>query len=70
MFNIFGVTAGFVTGVSHVFLWSVLAVIPLIRGVIDVIVSRSCAKCEVELTLCSMGVTDLSGVRSDPHLLE
>ena len=55
---------------SHVFPHSVLAVIPLIGGVVVVAVPRACEGCEAELSLYSMAVTALSGVWSAPQLLE
>ena len=69
-FNIFGVRVVFGMNASHIFPQSVLAVIPLIGSVIGVVVSRACSGCWVELPLCSMAVTALSGVKSAPHLLE
>ena len=44
--NIFGVRAGFGVDDSHIFPQSVLAIIPLIRGVIGVVVTRPCTECE------------------------
>lgn len=55
--NIFGVRSGFIMGVTHIFPQSVLAFVPLRQSVIDVVVSRVCTICEVELPLCSMAVS-------------
>lgn len=44
-------------GVTHIFPQSVLAFVPLRQSVIDVVVSRVCTICEVELPLCSMAVS-------------
>lgn len=57
MVNIFGVRSGFIMGVTHIFPQSVLAFVPLRQSVIDVVVSRVCTICEVELPLCSMAVS-------------
>ena len=57
VFNIFGVRSGFVMGVTHIFPQSVLAFVPLRQSVIDVVVSRVCIICEVELPLSSMAIT-------------
>ena len=57
--SIFGVRAGFGMDVSHVFPQSVLAVIPLLGGVIGVY--RACAECEAVLPLFSMAITALLG---------
>lgn len=62
MFNIFGVRAGFVMGVTHIFPQSVLAFVPLRQSVIAVVVSRVCIICEVELPLSSMAVTAYQGL--------
>ena len=48
---------------SHVFPQSVMAVIPLIGGVIGVVVSGDCTGCGSGPTLCPLAVTALSGGR-------
>lgn len=65
--NIFGARTGFGVDAGHVFLQSVLAVIPLIAGLL---VSRACARWEVGSLLCSMAVTTLSGAGSASQMLE
>ena len=55
---------------SHIFLYSVPIVIPLIGDVICVVVSRACAGCAAGLPLCSAAVAALSGVGPSPQLLE
>ena len=45
--SIFGVRTGFGMDDSHIFPQSVLAIIPLIGGVIGVVVTRPCAEYEV-----------------------
>ena len=55
---------------NHIFSQSVLAVIPLIGGVVGVAVSRVCAGREVGLSLCSLVVTALLEVESAPQSLE
>lgn len=67
MSNIFGARTGFGVDAGHVFLQSVLAVIPLIVGLL---VSRACARWEVGSLLCSMAVTTLSGAGSASQMLE
>ena len=62
--DIFGVRAVFGADASHVFPQSVLAVIPLIGYVVDIVVSRGCTGCEVGIPLCSMVVTTMSGAGS------
>ena len=64
MFSIFDVRAGMIAKQS------VLAVIPLIGGVLCVVISRACAGCVVELPVYSKTVPTLSWVGSAPHLLE
>ena len=59
----------FVMDASHNFPQSVLAIIPLIGGVIGV-VTVDCTGCWVGPPLCFMTVTALLGVGAVPQLLE
>lgn len=43
--NIFGARTDFSMDAIHVFPQSMLGIIPFIRGVVDVVVSRACARC-------------------------
>lgn len=55
---------------SHIFTQSVLAVVPLVGGVVAGVVSRVCAGCEVHLFHCSLHVIALLGMGSASKLLE
>ena len=63
--NVFGARA-FSMGACHVFPQVVLAVIPLIQGVIGGVVTRACTGCWAGPPLCSVVVKALSGTGSLP----
>lgn len=54
----------------HIFPQSMLVILPLIGGVIDVARFIAYTECWVDLPLCSVTVIALSGVGSNPQLLE
>ena len=68
--SIFGARAVFGLDACYIFPQGVLAIIPLIGGVIGVVVTRACTGCWVGPPLCSVVVTALSGAGSSPQLLE
>ena len=68
--NIFGAKAVFGMDACHVFPQGVLALLPLIGGVIGVVVTRACTGCWAGPPLCSVVVTALSGAGSAPQLLK
>ena len=60
----FGARAFFSIDICHLFLQCMLAVIPLIGGVTDVVVSRNCTGYWARPSLCSVVVTALSEMGS------
>ena len=66
----FGGRAGFDLNISHVLPQGVLAALTLVGDGAGDEGARARARCGVELPLCSVGVTALSGAGSDPKLLE
>ena len=53
----------------HVFPQGVLAIVPLIEGLVGIVVTTACPWCWVVPSLCSVPVTALSGTGSSPQLL-
>ena len=68
--NAFGGRAGFGVDASHIFPQGVLAAIILAGGGAVDRGARAEDRCEAGLPLCSVAKTALSGVRSNPKLLE
>ena len=68
--NAFGGIAGFDMDASHIFPQGVLAAITLIGGGAGAREPRASSGCEAGLPCCSMAITTLLGVGSDPTLLE
>ena len=62
--------AGLGMAAIQVFPQSLLAIIPLIGGVVCVVVSRPCAGYEVGLPFCSVAIVTLSGTGSATQLLD
>lgn len=59
--NIFGAWAASRVDACHTFPQSVLAIIPLIVGVIGTVVTRACTGCWVGFPLCFVATVALSG---------
>ena len=68
--NIFGVRAVVGMDACNVFSQGVLTIIPLIRSLISVVVTRACTGYCAGPPLCSMVVTALSGAGSASQLFE
>lgn len=68
--SIFVTRTGFGMDASHIFPQSVLAITPLIGGVIGVVRSTACAGYWTGPPVCSMAVTTLSGTGSPLQSLE
>lgn len=64
------VKASFGMDANHEFPQSVLAVIPLLRDVVGIAVSKACVGCEMGLPLCSVAVIILLWVGSALQMLE
>ena len=66
----FGGRAGFDVDPSHIFPQGLLAAITLVGGGARDGEARAGAQCEAGLPFCSVAVTALPGVGSEPKLLE
>ena len=65
-----GWRAGFDVDASHVFPQGIMATVTLVRGGAGDGGARAVAGCETRLLLCSVAVTGLSSVGSDPKLVK
>ena len=65
MSNNFGARAEFCMDSIHVFLQSVLVILPFLRGVVSFVLPRSCAGYEVEISL-SVAISALLGKVCSP----
>ena len=64
--NNFGARAEFCMDSIHVFLQSVLVILPFLKGVVSFVLPRSCAGCEVEISLYSVAISTLLGKVCSP----
>ena len=70
MHTAFGGRAGLDAGTSHIFPQVVLATITLARSGAGDGEARASNGCEIGLPYCSVAITALSGLGSDPKWLE
>ena len=67
--SIFGAKSDFTMDAYHIFLWCLLALIPWVGDIIDVVVIQAFPGYWLGPSLCSAVVTALSGAESAPQLL-